>query len=185
MSVEALIARFGLPALFVGAGVEGETVVVLAGVAAHHGLFGLVPAILVAAAGSFLADQIFFYTGRLFRGRPRVRRLMAKPAFERAMATFEKHPTGFVFAFRFLYGLRTISPMAIGTSGIPAARFAILNAMAALVWAAIFVGLGYLFGNAIETVLGRLMHGAEWVALAAGLALAIWLIARGIAKRRA
>jgi membrane protein DedA with SNARE-associated domain len=185
VSVEALIARYGLPALFVGAGVEGETVVVLGGVAAHHGLFGLVPAILAAAAGSFLADQIFFYTGRLFRHRPRVRRLMAKPAFERAMATFEKYPTGFVFVFRFLYGLRTISPMAIGTSRISAARFAVLNVVAALVWAAIFVGLGYAFGNVIEAVLGRLMHGAEWVALAAGLALAIWLIARGIAKRRA
>lgn len=185
MSVEALIARYGLPALFLGAGVEGETVVVLGGVAAHHGLFGLIPAILAAAAGSFVADQIFFYAGRRFRNRPRVRRLMAKPAFERAMATFEKHPTGFVLAFRFLYGLRTASPMAIGTSGFPAARFAILNAVAALVWAAIFVSAGYAFGNTIEAVLGRLLRGAEWVALAAGLGLAGWLIARRVATRRA
>lgn len=185
MSLETLIADFGLPALFLGAGVEGETVVVLGGVAAHHGLFGLVPAILAAAMGSFAADQCFFYGGRLFRDRPRMRKLRAKPAFERAMATFEKHPTGFVFAFRFLYGLRTVSPMAIGTSGISAGRFALLNAAAAVVWAGIFVSLGFLFGNAIEAVLGRLLRGAEWVALATALGLAGWLIAHGIAKRRA
>ncbi|WP_315760602.1 DedA family protein [Sphingomonas sp. Y38-1Y] len=183
MSVEALIARFGLPALFVGAGVEGETVVVLGGVAAHHGLFGVGPAIAAAAAGSFVADQCFFLAGRRFRHHPRVARLMARPAFARAMTTFERHPTGFVFAFRFLYGLRTVSPLAIGTSAIPASRFLLLNACAAILWASIFVSLGTLFGNTIEAVLGRLVRGVEWVALAAGIGVAGWLIVRRFRHR--
>ena len=48
---------------------------------------------------------------------------------------FDRHPTLFVFAFRFLYGLRTVSPVAIGTTRLPTARFMALNGTAALVWA--------------------------------------------------
>lgn len=189
--LEALLARYGVLALFVGAGLEGETVVVIGGLLAHRGLFTPAEAISATAAGSFLADQSFFALGRRFRDQPWVRRLAARPAFSRALGAFERRPTGFVLAFRFLYGLRVVSPLAIGTTRLPAYRFVPLNAVAALTWATLFTTLGYVFGQGIEAAFGHLrpVEHSLLIGLATGLALSggLWLMrhGRGASRRRA
>ncbi|MFC4254508.1 DedA family protein [Altererythrobacter xixiisoli] len=156
MTVEALLAQFGLPAIFLGAAAEGETAVILGGVIVHRGLAGFIPAVAMAALGSFLADQLFFFLGRRFRDHPRIQALRRRPAFDRAARLFARYPTGFVFLFRFLYGLRTVSPLAIGTLDFPPARFLLLNALAALLWASVFITLGYVFGQSVEALFGRI-----------------------------
>lgn len=153
MTLEAVLSQYGLAALFLGAGIEGETVVVLGGVMVHRGLIAYPAAIAAAALGSCIADQIFFALGRRFRDHRYVRRVQQKAAFRRAIDVFEQRPVLFVFGFRFLYGLRTVSPIAIGTTALPASRFMAINALAAVVWATVFVTLGYLFGEGIEAAL--------------------------------
>lgn len=133
MTLQVLLTRYGLLALFIGAGAEGETVVVIGGMLAHRGVMNFTDAILAAAAGSFLADQILFTFGRRLRDHPRVVRITTKPAFARALAELDRHPNGFIFAFRFLYGLRVVSPIAIDTSHVPVPRFVTINAAAAIV----------------------------------------------------
>ena len=155
MSIETLIAQYGLIAVFIGAGLEGETAAVVGGVIAHEGLIPLPAAIAAAAIGSFVADQGFFAFGRHFRDHPRVRRFAEKPGFARALDTFERYPVGFIFAFRFLYGLRTVSPVAIGTTQVRSRTFLIVNAAAAAVWGTLFVSLGYIFGQGFEDLLHR------------------------------
>lgn len=166
MTIEALIARYGLGALLLGAGIEGETVVVLGGIMVQRGVLPYAGAILAAAIGSFVADQLFFAAGRRFRDNARVRRWRGKPAFARALTTFERHPTLFVFAFRFLYGLRTVSPVAIGTTQLPLSRFVLLNGAAALLWATTFVSIGYWFGHGLSELIGRWLP--SWQVLAGG-----------------
>lgn len=166
MTIETLIARYGLFALFAGAGIEGETMVVLGGIMVQRGVFPFAGAVLAAAAGSFIADQLFFAGGRRFRNHPRVRRIAVRPAFARALRAFERRPTLFVFAFRFLYGLRTVSPVAIGTTHLPTARFMLLNGAAALLWATIFVSIGYWFGHGLSAAIGRWLP--SWQVLTAG-----------------
>lgn len=188
LSVEALIARYGLAALFVGAGVEGETVVVAGGLLAHEGYFPLPAAMAAAASGSFVADQLFFTAGRRFREHRWIARVRAKPAFERALGFIERYPTGFIFAFRFLYGLRTVSPIAIGTTRVPTGRFLIVNAAAAIVWGITFSAIGYLFGHAFTMALHRLKPTPHELAIGAGALAAVALTAivtRWIARRRA
>ena len=184
MSIETLVAKYGLIALGLGAGLEGETVVVTGGVLAHNALVPLWGAVAATAAGSFVADQCFFALGRRYRDHPRVRRIMARPAFARALRTLERHPNGFILSFRFLYGLRTVSPVAIGTSQVAVRRFVALNAVAAISWAALFTGLGYGFGEGIEEVAGRIRpHLPVVLGTAAGIA-ALVLIVRLILIRR-
>ncbi|WP_237392276.1 DedA family protein [Aurantiacibacter rhizosphaerae] len=150
----------------------------------HRGLFAFLPAVLAASLGSFLADQVFFALGRGFRDTAYVQKIRAKPAFKRALAVFDRHPTGFVFAFRFLYGLRTISPVAIGTTDLRASRFVLINAAAALVWGATFVTLGYFFGQAIEALFGRLHLNAVILCAVAVLVIAAWLAHTITARQR-
>lgn len=181
MTVETLIARYGLLALFVGAGVEGETVVVTGGLFARQGLVPLAGAMAAAATGSFVADQLLFTLGRRYRDHPRVRRIAQRPGFARALALLERHPTGFVFGFRFIYGLRTVSPVAIGASRVERRRFLLLNAAAAAIWGTGFTTAGYLFGEAIERAFGRVRSVAHlwpWVAAVAGIAAVVAILVR-------
>ncbi|WBO24254.1 DedA family protein [Sphingomonas abietis] len=147
MLLQSLIARFGLATIFAGAAIEGETVVIAGGVLAHQHFLTL-PGVMVAGAlGSFAADQAFFVLGRHFRHRRWVEKFLERPAAERALATLERHPTAFILGFRFLYGLRTVSPIVVGTSDVPQARFLPMNALAAALWAILFASLGYALGG--------------------------------------
>jgi len=175
MAIETLIARYGLAAIFLGAGIEGETSVIAGGVLAHRHLIPLSGAVVAAALGSCIADQLFFAAGRYFRENRRVRAMAAKPAFAKALVTFEHHPTLFVIGFRFLYGLRTVSPAAIGTSHIRTRKFVLLNALSAAIWAALFTGIGYGFGDGIERLLGGVSAARLIPIGVAGLVLLIGL----------
>ncbi|MDP1028011.1 DedA family protein [Sphingomonas sp. KR1UV-12] len=174
MTVESILSQYGLIALFFGAGLEGETVVVTGGVLAHRGIVPLPAAMAVAVAGSFVADQLFFLLGRRYRQHPRVQRIMARPAFARALATFERHPTVFILGFRFLYGVRTISPIAIGTTSVAQRRFMALNAVAATVWGVGFTSVGYWFGSGFDALVDRYRpSGTTLILTAAALAAAV------------
>ncbi len=179
MTIEAIVARYGLAAVFAGAALEGEAAVIAAGILAHRDLLSLPLAMVAAALGSFAADQAWFHAGRRFRNHRRVAALRAKPAFARAVAAFERHPIGFIFAFRFLYGLRTISPIAIGSTQVSPRLYAIVNIASAACWATLFTTIGYVFGEGFEALLGRLRsnHHLWWLVgglLVAGLAFAGW-----------
>ena len=114
MTLEGLVQHYGLLALLIGAGLEGEAVVVAGGLLAHQGLFPLPGAMAAAACGSFAADQGWFAAGRRLRDRPWVQRVRARPAFARALALLERYPRGFIFAFRFIYGFGRSAPLRSG-----------------------------------------------------------------------
>ena len=186
MHLEPLIMRYGLVAILLGAGIEGEAVVVTGGVLAHRGLVPLWPACLCAGVGSCAVDQAWFALARRFRGNRWVARARTKPAFARALRLLERYPTAFILAFRFVYGMRTASPIAIGASQVPARKFVPLNMLAAAIWGPAFTLIGYWFGAAIDPWLDRVLGKAHIVALAivaaAGIALLIQLACRFFAR---
>ncbi len=177
MSIETLIAQYGLAAIFLGAGIEGETAVVTGGLLAHQHLLPLWGSAAAAVTGSFAADQMFFLAGRRYRDTARVRRIAAKPAFAKALDTLERHPTIFILGFRFLYGLRTISPIAIGTSHVPARTFMLLNLVSAMVWGVLFTGIGYVFGDGLIELVDQIMPRQKLVGVAILIAVAALAIA--------
>jgi membrane protein DedA with SNARE-associated domain len=161
--IESLIAHYGLIAILVGAALEGETVAMIAGMSAHRGLFALPAAWGAVLAGTLVADQGLYYAGRLLKDRPWVLRMRANGRFEKAQTLFERHPQKFVLLFRFLYGLRTVSPLLVGTSGFPPWRFAFLNLVAAILWSLLFVGMGFAFGLGIERLYHRMPSFEAWL----------------------
>lgn len=183
MTFALLVARYGVLAILFGAAIEGEAVVVSGGLLAHEGLLRLTHVMVAAAIGSFCADQLFFLAGRRLRDRSWVRRIIERPAFARALAMLGRHPVGFVLAFRFLYGLRTVSPIAIGTSAVPARTFVLLNAVAAILWGVIFSTAGYVFGHGIALAFGR-FRSAWHIGLVIVAIIAIALLCTAWRRRR-
>ena len=141
---------------------EGETFVLFAAAAGRSG--GLIdPWILMISVwlGSCAGDQLWFYLGRRF-GPNALRKI---PGAEKRLAVafrfLERYGTFFVLTFRFVYGIRNVSSAACGMAGMSRTRFAILNFIAAGIWAATFVGAGWFLA-------GWLGEDGVWWLLAGG-----------------
>ena len=169
MDWATLVQHYGLVVLFVGAVLEGETILLLAGYMAHQGLLSLPATILTAFAGACGGDQGIAYLGRHYGGRL----IAAKPHLarqaERARQLLAAWGPVFLVFLRFLYGLRTVSLLIVGASQFPARRFLILDGIGAALWATCFTLVGYYFGMAIEARLGR-SHSIQEAVLLAALA---------------
>lgn len=174
VQIEHYLSAFGPLAILLGAAFEGQTAVIAGGVLARQHLISPVLAVLAAALGSGILDYVLFVLGRSFRGSRFVRRAVQKPAFARAVGLIERFPSGFILGFRFMYGLRAAGPVAVGVSQVSSTRFALLNALAAALWAGAFVALGYIFGPAVMAFLqAAFAHAAPIVAGLAATALII------------
>ena len=165
--------------ILAGAAIEGQTAVIAGGVVARHGVISPFMAVLAAALGSGVLDYGLFVLGRSFRSTKFVQRVTGKPAFAKALAMIERRPVIFVLIFRFLYGLRAAGPVAVGMTRIGAPLFAVLNAIGAVIWAAAFVTVGYIFGPAVMRVINEAIDHLEPVAIGAGVVavvagLAFW-----------
>ncbi|MBI3707285.1 MAG: DedA family protein [Proteobacteria bacterium] len=184
--MEELIGTYGYPAVLVLSFFEGETVVVIAGFAAHRGYLSFPWVVAAAFCGTLFGDQLYFQIGRRWGDRLLDTHPALRPTAQRALALFHRYDTWFVLGFRFVYGIRTASPFVIGMSTMSAPRFFTLNAISAAIWATAIAGAGYLFGNAIEMVLGDIKRIEEYVLAAlvlAGIALAVAGRLRGRRRR--
>ena len=151
-----LIQSYGYVIVFAGTLLEGETVVALAGFAAHQGYLQLSIIIPVAICGAVIGDQVFFYLGR-FKGKGMIAKHPEwQPRIEKIHTWMERHQNLLIFGSRFLYGFRAITPIILGTSRVSGIRFFILNVLGAIVWACIFVSVGYFFGDTLSRFLGNI-----------------------------
>lgn len=132
--------------LLLGSFVEGESVVLTAGFFAFKEYLSLPVIILVAFLGSTAADQLSFFIGRIYGPGWIERKPALKAKADIAFRLLKKHNIWFIMGFRFVYGIRTISPFVIGASGINVKRFAILNIIAAAIWSVLSCCAGYLLG---------------------------------------
>ena len=183
-----LIERYGLVAVLVGCIAEGEGAAMFGGFFAHQHVFELWKTVAAAFAGSFLGDTVLFLVGRHFADHPLVASLRARPGFSHALGLVERHPDLFIISNRFLYGLRIVGGIAAGLSSVTIGRFVALNAASALVWAMVFVSLGYFFGAGAEQVRGTALSHGERLAIGLGLAVTVaaagLLLGRWLRRRR-
>jgi membrane protein DedA with SNARE-associated domain len=175
VTLELIVARYGLLAVFLGAGIEGEAVVLTAGVLAHRGLLPIWGVAIAASIGSCFADQLWFWMARHYRHARWVERATRRPAFKRALAILEHHLILFTLGFRFIYGMRTVTPIAISASKIRTRTFVLLNIVSAAIWGPIMAWLGYAFGGVIDPWL----HGAQTIVLVIGAVAIILAIVAG------
>lgn len=164
---------------------EGETVLVLAGFAAHRGWLDPVAVVAVAASAGFVGDQAFFWLGRLHGPRLVERWPLLARQSGRIDRLIERWHEGLIVGVRFAYGLRVAGPVLIGKAGVSPWRFAAFNALGALLWAGAVTAVGWFFGAAAEALLGRIQH-LEGVLLAilAVTALAAWPLRQLWQRRR-
>ena len=185
--MEEFLRQYGPIGIFLGAGFEGQTALIVGGILARQHILHLWVVLACATAGSGLVDHLLFVAGRRFRTHRWVARATQQPAFARALKFIEKYPISYILAFRFIFGLRVASPIAIGVSQIPTWRFTLLNILGAVIWAAAFTMAGFIFGEAVHNLLGKGHHAGRWTLITAGgvivVVAAIWAV-RYLLRRR-
>lgn len=176
----ALVAQYGYPVILLGTMLEGETVLLLAGFAAHRGYLAPWAVVAVAMAGATLGDQLAFAAGRRWGGRLAALHPRLQQGVDRALSLLRERRDGFVFVNRFLIGLRTAGPFAVGMTDMPWPRFFALNLGGAALWSVLIAGLGYVVGEGLERLLGDVRRIEEGIIVAL-IAIAV---AVGVARRR-
>ncbi len=164
VSSDQLIQTLGLPGLVIGAILEGDAITFPAGILAHRGLFRFEHVVLAATLGAVLIANALFLAGRLGGTRPFVRRVLLGGAAQRMRARLEARVIPAILIVRFVYGMKSIGALLIGTTSITWWRYA---------------------GHAIQALLGRV--AVHWHLLAGiGLFLAgVGLLWYGVGRRRA
>jgi membrane protein DedA with SNARE-associated domain len=184
MSLERLIDAHGYLAVLLGTFLEGETILILGGVAAKLGYLELTWVIVYGFAGSLIGDQLAFFLGR-WRGRSLLQRY---PAWNRRASRvgnlLEVHHVPVILGFRFLYGLRNLTPFVLGMNGLPIVQFALLNVVGAALWAGVIGTLGYSLGHAADLLLGDVRrYEIELLAAVALVGVLSWAVHAGLRMR--
>jgi membrane protein DedA with SNARE-associated domain len=149
----SLIREWGYPILFIWSVAEGEIGLVMGGLLCHTGDMNVVLAIIVAGLGGFVGDQLYFYLGRYNRKYTLefFREHRRKVAL--AHLLLRKYGWPIIFVQRYMYGLRTVLPMAIGTTKYDNKKFALINFISAIVWACVTIIPTYIYGDMILGIL--------------------------------
>jgi membrane protein DedA with SNARE-associated domain len=177
MNLESIIAIYGYPALFAGILLEGETVLIIAGFLAHRGYLHLSLVMIVAFLGAYLYGQAFFYLGKRGKGAFLERMPRFQPGLLKVNRLLDAYQTLIVIGFRFLYGMRTVTPLVIGISGYSSRRFALLNAIGSFFWALAIASIGFLFGQVLDAMLSDIRRYELWVLFGIAFAgAAVWII---------
>ena len=151
-----LLATYGYLAIFIGCLLEGETILLLGGMAAHQHVLKLLPVIGYASLAGMLGDQLLFWIGRYFGARllPRLHKQQA--VIDRVTQMINQHPAVSIFSVLFLYGMRLVGPMVIGACKVSPLKFTCINALGAAIWATLFASAWYWAGEFLEGMLGDL-----------------------------
>jgi membrane protein DedA with SNARE-associated domain len=184
MNLQQIIEDFGHLAILVGTFLEGETIVIVAGFMAHRGYLSLPLVILCAFTGTVISDQLFFYLGHSKGQAFLARRPTWNGRVDTVRDLLHRRGVWIILGFRFLYGIRNVTPFVIGSTGYGRMRFLVLNVIGAAIWAVSFAATGFVLGEAMERVLGEIKKYEMTIAgIVLAIACTVWLWYRVRARR--
>ena len=146
------LATYGYIALFIYSLGGGFVGIIAAGVLSYMGKMDLTTSIAVAFMGNMLGDVLLFWLTR--NQKPMMMDTLRKHRRKLALShiMMKKHGDWVIFIQKFIYGLKTIIPIAIALTKYDFKKFAVLNFFAAGVWALVFGLLSYYFGAPLKAV---------------------------------
>ena len=157
------LATYGYIGLFLYSLGGGFVGLVAASVFSFMGKMDLTVVIAVAFLGNFLGDIMLFQLTRyqksmMMEGLKKHRRKLAL-----SHILMKKHGDWVIFIQKFIYGLKTIVPIAIALTKYDFKKFAILNVFAAAVWALAF-GLSSFYFGAVLSEAAIYISENKWLA---------------------
>lgn len=128
----------------------GDSLIFAVGAFAATGKLNVWILYVILTLAAILGDTVNYEIGKHF-GRRIIEykkiRLIKEDHIKQADAFIEKHGGQAVFLARFTPIIRTIVPFIVGMGKYKYEKFIKANALGGILWVALFLGLGYFFGN--------------------------------------
>lgn len=179
------LATYGYIGLFLYSLGGGFVAIIAAGVLSFMGKMDLTTSILIAFVANALGDFLLFYMARyqktmMMDGLRKHRRKLAL-----AHIMMRKNGSWIILIQKFVYGIKTLIPIAVGLTKYDFKRFAVLNVLSAAVWALVF-GLGSYYSGSFLMNIAETISQKPWIAPIVLVVFggALWLYMTHATKRR-
>lgn len=159
--------------------------IIAAGVLSYAGKMDIYVSIMVAFVANAIGDNLLFYISRYNKEivAPYIKKHRRKVALSHLL--MKKYGDKIIFFQKFVYGIKTLIPLAIGFTKYPLIKFTILNIISAFIWA-VLLGCGsFKFGAFFESV-AKYIGKNPWFMPIIGMALLclIWLYFEKFTKKK-
>lgn len=170
------LETYGYIGLFLYSLGGGFAAIVVAGVFSYMQKMDLASSITIAFIANALGSFMLFYMARyqkdiMMDGLRKHRRKLAL-----AHILLKRNGSWIIVAQKFIYGVKTIVPIAIGLTKYSFKKFAILNIFGALLWSLVF-GLGSYYSGGFLLSITEFITKSPWIAplMLVGFASILWI----------
>lgn len=131
--------------LFIGMLLEGETILIGAGILVHLKAFDPFDTFAVALSGVIMGDFLWYYVGAYLCNRYGKNKFIeyAKRKILRFFPNFEQKPFWSIFISKFIYGMNHSTLILSGFARIKFLLFAEASIVASTIWTMVILTLGY------------------------------------------
>ncbi len=179
------LSTYGYIALFIYSLGGGFFGLIAAGALSYAGKMDITASIVTVALSNYIGDMVLFYLARYNRHLvdPYMKNHRRKFALSHLLV--RKYGDFVVFIQKFIYGVKTLVPVAMGLSKYSFVKFGILNAPASALFALFFGLLSYKGGEQIINFF-TLLKNNIWLypVILAVLVSAIWFYFERVTKKR-
>lgn len=179
------LTTYGYIVLFLYSLGGGFVALMAAGVLSYAGKMDLSTAIAVAFVANFIGDTLLFYMARYHKGDMMNYFKNHRRKLALSHVLMKKHGTWVIFMQKFVYGIKTLIPLAIGITKYDFKKFTFYNVFASAFWALVVGSASYLSGSVIMSAY-EVVAERPWIAPIILLSFAgiIWLYLSVASKKR-
>ena len=157
------LATYGYIGLFLYSLGGGFVALIGAGVLSFMGKMDLTTSMFIAFVANALGDVLLFYMARyqksmMMDGLKKHRRKLAL-----SHVMMKKYGSWIILLQKFVYGIKTLIPIAIGLTKYDFKKFAILNVGSSAIWALAF-GFGSYYSGSVLVKVAQTIGEKPWIA---------------------
>lgn len=143
--------------LFASMVVEGESFLIIGGVLIHLGALSLWEVGFISLIGVLVGDFFWYFLGTYLRKINWAERyiITAESVVHRLLPKFKERPFLSLVLAKYVYGTNHATLVLSGVIGMNIWLFTKAEVVATVIWVAVFITLGYLFGSAALLVSHR------------------------------
>ncbi len=170
------LATYGYVILFFYSLGGGMVAIIAAGILSYAGKMDLATSIFIAFLANAIGDSLLFYMSRYNKSQmmPYLKKHKRKLALSHIL--MKRYGDKIIFFQKFVYGIKTLIPIAIGLTKYSFTKFNILNIISAAIWA-LLLGLSSFYAGEALSNFASYFSMYPWLAplIIGSLLGALWL----------
>jgi len=179
------LATYGYIGLFLYSLGGGFVALIGAGVLSYMGKMDLATSMAVAFSANVIGDVMLVYLARYQKSMMMESLHKHRRKLALSHILMKKYGSWIVLIQKFVYGIKTLVPIAIGLTKYDMKKFIVLNVASSVVWVTVF-GLGSFYFGKVLSEFATIVAGKPWIAPLVLIVLggATWLYMEKATKKK-